>query len=100
MAKKNKPAASFTGVTLEQWRSDTERLGWAQREPIFREILSVVQNEAYIALAPIAGVTENCRLGRAEGYHMALEVLRAMTQKIPKPTPPIEPTYEVETEKE
>lgn len=100
MAKKNKPSAIFTGITLEQWRSNSERLGWAQREPVFKEIISVVQNEAYIALAPVSGVTENCRLGRAEGYHMALEVLRAMTQKIQKPMPQIEPTYERETEKE
>ena len=100
MPKKNKPAVGFTGIALDQWRSDSQRLGWAQREPIFREILSVVQNEAYIALAPIAGVTENCRLGRAEGYHMALEVLRAMARKIEKPIPQIEPTYEAETGKE
>lgn len=97
MSKKNKPQSSYTGITLQQWRSDTVRLGWAQREPVFSEIVSVVLNEAYIALAPIPGATENCRLGRAEGYHMALEVLRAMAQSVQKPTPQIEPTYESES---
>jgi hypothetical protein len=100
MPKKNKPPVSFTGLTLEQWRSDVPHLRWAQREPIFREILSVIQNESYLALAPLDKVTENRMLGRAEGYAMALEVLRAMAVKIEKPIPQIEPTYEAETDKE
>lgn len=99
--QKNKPAPKFTslvGVSLEQWRSDVQKLGWAQREPVFREIVSVVHNESYLAIAPTAGVSENRMLGRAEGYHMALEVLRAMAVKIEKPIPQLEPTYEREKE--
>lgn len=53
----------------------------------------MVQNEAYMALAPVPNTTENCRLGRAEGYQMALEVLRQMAEKISKPIPPLEPEY-------
>jgi len=94
---KNKPPIVFTGLTLEQWRSDAPHLGWAQRESIFREIFSVVQSESYVALAPIVGGTENRMLGRAEGYAMALEVLRSMAVKIEKPIPQPEPTYEAET---
>lgn len=100
MKTKQKPAPKFTslvGVSLEQWRSDIPKLGWAQREPVFLEIVSVVHNESYLALAPVAGVSENRMLGRAEGYQMALEVLRAMAVRIEKPVPQLEPTYEMES---
>lgn len=60
----------------------------------------MVQNESYVAMAPIGGHTENRTLGRVEGYAMALEVLMQMTQKIPKAAPQIDPTYEAETPEE
>jgi len=92
MAKKPKPV--LLGISLDQWRSDSARLQWAQQQIVFKEIVTVIQNESYLALAPIPGGSENRMLGRAEGYHMALEVLKSMAQRIELPVPSIDPTYE------
>ena len=90
--KKNLPAG-YNGITLEQWRTDPSHLRWSQSDPMFRQLLAVVVNEAHVALAPLPGVTENRILGRAEGYQMALEVLRSTSMKPFKPEIVGEPTY-------
>jgi len=100
MPKKLKPKPVIVGISLEQWRSDSQRLAWCQHQMLFKEIVGVVQNEAYLALSPIQGGSESRMLGRAEGYHMALEVLRSMARGIDLPVPQLEPTYELDTEKE
>lgn len=92
-----KPEPVLVGISLEQWRMDQQRLAWAQHQNLFKEIVGVVQNESYLALAPIPGGSESRMLGRAEGYHMALEVLRSMARHIELPAPQLEPTYEADT---
>lgn len=90
--KRNNP--TVTGLNLEQWKNNSSRLVWAQQDPLFKEIVSVVQNASHLALVVVPGATENRMFGRAEGFQMALDVLNEMAKKPDKPKPSIEPTYE------
>lgn len=92
--KKNKATLILSGITLDYWQSDNERLAWAQQADRFREIVSVLINERGRALFAPVPMSENRLLGRAEGYELALEVLRAMAQGPTIPPPALEPTYE------
>lgn len=93
--RKNKGLSLIlSGLTLDHWQADGERLAWAQQTERFREVLSVLINERTRALSIPFPMTENRLLGRAEGYELALDVLRAMAQGPTMPTPSLEPTYE------
>jgi hypothetical protein len=91
---KPKPAQQFTGVTLDQWKSDHENIRWCQTSPHFQVICSVVLNEMQRAAAPEQGCSEGRAYGRVEGYMSALEVLRDMGRPPVKPVLPISPTHD------
>jgi hypothetical protein len=76
---KPKPAQQFTGVTLDQWKSDHENIRWCQTSPHFQVICSVVLNEMQRAAAPEQGCSE---------------VLRDMGRPPVKPVLPISPTHD------
>lgn len=94
MARRPKPQEQFTGITLEQWQIDMENIRWAQQEPRFKQALSVVLNESRLAHEMAAGCSEARAFGRVEGYHLALEVLRSLAKRPPKPELPIEATHD------
>lgn len=85
---------SFTGMTLEQWRSQTELVAWAQREPVFRQIGYALLNELPKTTETIAGCSESRALGRVEGFKMALMALRSMASKLVLTPEVPEPTFE------
>lgn len=76
-----KPFEQFTGLTLEQWRSDVSNITWAQQEPRFKMMLSVLLNESTTAIKTAAGCSEGRAFGRVEGYNMALDALRSLGQR-------------------
>lgn len=79
--RRKKSPTFLSGLTLDNWREDlTGRVAWAQRDPMFREILAVLINSRSMAIHSHSPMTENCRLGRIEGYDKAIEVLELMGQ--------------------
>jgi hypothetical protein len=65
-------------LNVEGWRKDPSRIVWAQQEPMFRDLATVLINERARALAFDPTVTESVRLGRVQGYEAAVEVLREL----------------------
>lgn len=99
--RRPKPKAYLSGLRLANWKDDPERLRWAQTDPRFREVLSVLTNERHTATHSNKPLTENCELGCMKGYERALEVLLEMT--IPPELPPAsedKPTYPKELTEE
>lgn len=94
---KKKPEDHFTGLTLEQWQADVSNISWAQQEPRFKMMLSVLLNESQ--RMPIGNISEGRALGRVEGLHYALEQLRNLGRRPGKG--PVEPeaTYDERPEK-
>ena len=87
----------FIGVSLQQWRSDKERLEFAQRNAVFKEIISVVHHESPMVLLTASGCSGERAFGRAEGYQMAIDVLRSMAEPNPKLVPVPEPNFDENT---
>lgn len=81
MKVRRKTEITYTGITLEQWQSATENITWAQQEPRFKAMVSVVLNESRLAHQLASGCSEGRAFGRVEGYHAALEVLRSLGRK-------------------
>lgn len=82
---------------LDAWRADPSNLTWAQSDPRFRDIVSVLTTERRRALLAASDRTQvdNRHLGRLEGYELALQVLSDMTTGTPtEPASLGEPTYE------
>ena len=84
----------FIGVSLEQWRSDKERLEFAQRNALFKEIVSVVHHESPAVILTAGGCSGERAFGRTEGYQMAIAVLKAMAERPDRPVPFQEPTFD------
>lgn len=91
---RKKTEKTFTGLTLEQWQSSLENIQWAQDEPRFKMMLSVILNQCSLAHQSAAGCTGERAFGRVEGYHMALEVLRSMAKRAEKPPSPLQETFD------
>lgn len=70
------PEDLFTGLTMDQWRSDRSNVEWAQQDKRFKMMLSVVLNEAHILFKLNNGCSEGRSYGRVEGYHLALDMFR------------------------
>lgn len=83
---RRKVEESFTGMTLEQWQTNTDLIAWARREPIFKQISYILLNESLKVKDTVNGCSGERAFGRVEGYQMALEVLRALTVKPTKET--------------
>lgn len=88
-----KPSWSWSGMTALTWRSEPASVEWAQRDPRFRELTTLMLNERIQATA-FAAMSESRALGRLEGYQIALDVLASLTS-IYKPASAHnpEPTY-------
>jgi len=94
MASRRKPSDNFTGMTLEEWHSDSENIQWAKTDPRFKRMLSVILNECPVAHQSVQGCSEGRAFGRVEGYHMALDMFR-MLAKRPEKTPKLpDETYD------
>ena len=95
---RNKPTEQFTGLTLDQWLSDMGNVAWAQQEPRFKMMLSVLLNESKLAYASAAGCSEGRAFGRVEGYNLALDVLRNLGRPTPKEPKEPEATFDEPSE--
>jgi hypothetical protein len=89
---KARPIEQFTGLTLEQWLSDVNNISWAQQEPRFKMILSVLLNAS--RTVPISECSEGRALGRVEGFMYALLVLQGLARKPDKPLRELEATFD------
>lgn len=78
---KGKPTEQFTGLTLEQWLADVSNITWAQQEPHFKMMLSVLLNETRVTYLGAEGCSEGRAFGRVEGYNLAIEVLRSLGRR-------------------
>lgn len=92
--RRAKEVPFFIGVSLEQWRSNKERLEFAQRNAVFREIVSVVHHESPSVLSTVSGCSGERAFGRVEGYQMAVAVLSSMSKSPDKAETPLEPTFD------
>lgn len=89
---KNKPQV-FTGLTLEEWQADVENIRWAQQEPRFRMLLSVLMNESLKLLRDCVGHSEGRALGKHEGFVAAIDKLQQLGERPPKPQVPMDDEY-------
>lgn len=80
-SNRRKVEESFTGLTLEQWQADNDLIGWARREPIFKQICYVILNESLHIKDTVSGCSGERAFGRVEGYQQALAVLRSLATK-------------------
>lgn len=92
-----KPSWTFSGMTLDLWRSDTGLIAWAQTDPHFRDLLTVMTNSRARILTPLPGTSENFQCGRFTGYEEALSDLRKLAEGV-EPTPPLPPEQEYPSE--
>jgi hypothetical protein len=92
-----KPVVPLGLATLESWQSDPSLIRWAQTDPTFRMAVTVLINERirvhdYLMNEPL---TENCRLGRVQGYEKAIEIMKELAMGKPQPPPDMgQPTYQ------
>lgn len=94
-----KPQITLSGATLDFWRSSPALLSWAQTDQTFRAVIAVVTNERGIVRNQFPNDTEGQRLGRVEGYEMALGVLHALAAGADSvPPPPPDPTYQADND--
>ncbi len=86
-------------MNVATWQSDTDSVTWAQQDSRFRSIVTVLTNERTRIFESLDYGSENRRLGRLEGYQIALQVLQELTTLPPTTKPPIdEPTYPTNNE--
>jgi hypothetical protein len=77
-AKKNEKHLELDGLTLDDWRKDSQLLRWSQTNRVFRLLTTVLIKERKRAHVEEPGISENRRLGRIEGYEMVINVLGDM----------------------
>ena len=99
--RRPKPPLELSGATLDFWQATPDLVEWAQREPKFRTLLTVLINERIRALEHDPRLaSESLRMGAVLGYEEAIKVIQALAQLAPK-DPPSEPdlTYPIDIEK-
>ena len=89
-----KSTEQFTGLTLEQWLGDVDNITWAQQEPRFKMMLSVLLNESRVTYLGASGCSEGRAFGRVEGYNQAIEVLRSLGRAPVKLKKELEATFD------
>ena len=77
-AKKNEKHLELDGLTLDDWRKDSQLLRWSQTNRVFRLLTTVLIKERKRAHVEEPGISEKRRLGRIEGYEMVINVLGDM----------------------
>lgn len=89
-----KPVTPLGLATLESWQSDSSNVQWAQEDDRFRLAVTVLINERQRAFDYQPGETENCRLGRVQGYEKALSIVKELAMgPIPPPRGMGDPDY-------
>jgi len=78
-----RPSWNHTGITSDLFRSDTERLRWAQTSQQFNEIVSILINERDFVALNREPTSESERLGFERGYAQALRIIRMLAVGIP-----------------
>lgn len=95
----SKPSWSWSGMNSATWRSDPSNVTWAQLDSRFKDLMTVMVNERTRITGVIDYGTESRKLGRVEGYQIALDVMNELSVMIPPPKPiEEEPTYPVDND--
>ena len=99
--KKKIELVALSGSTLMDWKKDSRMVEWAQKDPRFQLVLTVLMNEMSTAVIRTESESENRLLGIREGYDAALDVLKEMKIGWREETPPEdEMVYENEMERD
>ena len=101
--RRPKPTPSLSGIDSKVWRSENTRVRWAQTDPLFREIQTVVINERAQLCDEVfqknPNGSEGFRLGVHTGYDAIIELLNSLAKGLdPLPPPPSEETYDADPE--
>lgn len=94
-----KPAWTFAGLNIDQWQADSTRVRWAQSDPMFRDVLTVLINGRIPTHTTnqTGGHSEAYHLGVVRGYEAAIGVLQSLAHGTTPPPGDIgEPTYQAE----
>lgn len=78
-----RPVWTHTGITSDLWRSDTDRLRWAQTSQQFNELVSILINERDFVALNRQPTSEMEQLGFERGYAQALRIIRMLAIGIP-----------------
>lgn len=78
-----RPVWTHVGITSDLWRSDTERLRFAQTSQQFNEIVSILINERDFVALNRPPTSEMEQLGFERGYAQALRIIRMLAVGIP-----------------
>jgi len=78
-----RPSWTHTGITSDLFRSDTERLRWAQTSQQFNEIVSILINERDFVALNRQPTSEQEQLGFQNGYAQALRLVRMLAIGLP-----------------
>jgi hypothetical protein len=95
-ARQPRPQWSFAGLDAEKWRADTNRVRWAQTEPMFRDILTVLINERLQShmFNQAGGHSEGFHLGVVRGFETAVQVVQSLAGGNPPKIPSLDdPDY-------
>jgi hypothetical protein len=91
-----KPAWTFAGLDADHWRSDSQRVRWAQTDTMFKDVLTVLINErikSHLVNQP-GGHSESFHLGMVRGYEAAIAVVQSLAGGVVPPSQPLgEPDY-------
>lgn len=85
-----KPSDTFTGMTFHDWHSNVNNLTWAQTDPHFKMIGSILLNCIQEISESVGGCSEGRAYGNTEGAFKLLAIYRSLGLKLPKPEPDIE----------
>ena len=78
-----RPVWTHVGITSDLWRSDVERLRWAQTSQQFNEIVSILINERDFVALNRQPTSESEQLGFERGYSQALRIIRMLAVGLP-----------------
>ena len=78
-----RPVWTHTGITSDLFRSDTERLRWAQTSQQFNEIVSILINDRDFVALNRQPTSESEQLGFERGYSQALRIIRMLAIGLP-----------------
>ena len=72
-----KPQLTISGIDLSVWQSETTMVRWAQVDPMFRTLLTVLINERARICNEVTG-SENLKLGAYQCYDKVLDLFEKL----------------------
>lgn len=89
-----KPTWRYAQFSIADWQADLANVTWAQGAAQFRDLLSIAVTDKAVVLSALGTATENCLLGREQGYAALLDHIRKLADGADSPPePPEAPSY-------